>query len=213
MVKLAKKIPLTPREFAFAEALLTGMNQSDALRHAYPELVKKWKVQSIHCEASRMAKNPKIVGYIQEQLANRQRRRIVKEEDLLSRIEKRATLADCVRSDRVEWGTRLQAIKVDNEMTGDSAIRVEQEVTLAVILRNLEAGSAVPTEEEKAMLATPVQALPVALAPENHSNGHSRHVPGPFEADFAEIEGNIAPQPSNDAEHAKNGHIRRSYEE
>lgn len=185
MVSMAQKPLLTPREFAFAEALLAGMNQTAALRHAFPELVKKWKPQSISRKAHTMAHSAKIREYIEGQQAIAQRRRQIKESELLTRIEKRAILADCARDDRGEWPHRMAAIKIDNEMSGDALQRVEEELALGLILERLGQAQAIPTEEERRQLTGPVIDIPAAQsASVIPQDATKQPIRGPYDADF-----------------------------
>lgn len=185
MVRLVDTTDLTPREFAFAEAMLGGMNMSDALRHAYPELIKKWKPQSINHKAHKMAHDPRIAAYIEGQKALAQRRRQIKESELLTRIEKRAILADCARDDRGEWPHRMAAIKIDNEMSGDALQRVEEELALGLILERLGQAQAIPTEDERRQLTGPVIDIPaaqsVSITPQD---APKQPIRGPYDADF-----------------------------
>jgi hypothetical protein len=183
--------PLTPREVQFCENLLIGLNQTEALIAAAPHLKGRWTQKSIHEQACKMAADPRLKAYIENALQSRVLRREYRENDLLSRLEKRGILATCARSDEADWGQRLTAIKVDNDMTGDAVLRIEQEVTLSVILKSLENTSPLPTEKERAMLAEPVHALPVAegLQPSAGESGSSMQIgtqkpEGPFTQDF-----------------------------
>ena len=153
--KARQKRALSPREVAFAENLLAGMNQTEALSKAAPELVKRWATRSLSQRASKMAADPRIRAYIKAELDLRVATRRLREDQVLTRMEKRGLLARCARANNVEWSQRLTAVKVDNEMSGDAMVRVEGEVTLGVILAAIAGTTGLLRDDEQAALSAP----------------------------------------------------------
>lgn len=72
--KRTAKLPngLTAKQEAFANALASGLSNSDAYRSAYE--TKTMKDASIHAEASRLANNPAIAARVREILDQKGRR-------------------------------------------------------------------------------------------------------------------------------------------
>jgi hypothetical protein len=153
--KPGQKRRLSPREIAFAENLLAGMNNTEALSKAAPELAKRWATRSITQRGSKMAADPRIREYIKTELDLRAATRRLREDQVLTRMEKRGLLARCARANNVEWSQRLTAVKVDNEMSGDAMVRVEGEVTLAVILAAIAGTTGLLRDDEQAALSAP----------------------------------------------------------
>lgn len=153
--KPGQKRALSPREIAFAENLLGGMNQTEALSKAAPELVKRWKTKSLTGRASAMSRDPRIREYIKKELDHRADMRRLREDQVLTRMEKRGLLAKCARGNGIDWSQRLTAVKVDNEMSGDAMVRLEGEVTLGVILRAISGTTGLLRADEQAALSAP----------------------------------------------------------
>lgn len=150
MVAPKRKIrPLSPREIQFAENLLSGMNQTEALQAAAPDLAKRWKITSLHVKASIMSRDPRIQEYLKTELELRAQLRRTKDHDLLTRVEKRALFAKVARGNLIDWPIRLRAAQLDNAMTGDLVLRVEQELTLGTILKNLTPTTGILSEEPR----------------------------------------------------------------
>ena len=103
---------MTPKQHAFAQGLLSGKNGSDAYRAAYPDCKSSTRV--IAGKACLLGKTPEIVSYIAQERAR------MDDKALLSRIEKRRILAKIARKGSTKAGS-VEAIKVDNSMSGDNA--------------------------------------------------------------------------------------------
>jgi hypothetical protein len=182
--KAGQKRALSPREIAFAENLLGGMNQTEALSKAAPELVKRWKTKSLTGRASSMSRDPRIREYIKKELDHRADMRRLREDQVLTRMEKRGLLAKCARSNGIEWAQRLTAVKVDNEMSGDSMVRVEGEVTLGVILAAISGTTGLLRDDERATLTPAQNANAAAVILEDEQ---ADAVLGPLANDFAAV--------------------------
>ncbi len=59
MRQTGNDMSLTPRQEKFAQAIVSGHNQSDAYRISYPKSLK-WKDYSVAIEASRMMAKPNV---------------------------------------------------------------------------------------------------------------------------------------------------------
>lgn len=113
---------LSAREVLFCEYLVNGMSQAEAYRRA------GWVTSSpasAAAAASRKVRDPRVQAHVH-------RLRVGLADELaLSRQEKRALLAQIVRGEvwdaevggmvPVSLGMRMQALQVDNAMTGDNA--------------------------------------------------------------------------------------------
>lgn len=153
MSNLWKK--LTPQQLRFADCIIEGMNPSDAYRAAYPN--QSLSANALKVEASRAKNHKKISAYIDECLAERRR------EVLLTRDMKRQILGGIARDKQAPRNSRILAIKVDNDMTGDSApVRIEGEITLFGIFQALQPATGLPSGEELAQIknVTPAKQLP-----------------------------------------------------
>lgn len=206
--KARQKRALSPREVAFAENLLAGMNQTEALSKAAPELVKRWATRSLSQRASKMAADPRVRAYIKDELDRRAEMRRLREDQVLTRMEKRGLLAKCARANGVEWSQRLTAVKVDNEMSGDSMVRVEGEVTLGVILAAISGTTGLLRDDEQAALSVPTREVSSAPVIEPIDE-EPEPVLGPMADDFDEVG-------TNGHSHKKNGVARngtRFYQE
>lgn len=56
---------LTPQQEKFAQAIVSGLSQSDAYRKAYPKSLK-WKTESVNSNASTLASNTEVAQRVAE---------------------------------------------------------------------------------------------------------------------------------------------------
>lgn len=128
---MSGKLPygLTPAQLCFANALVEGQNPSDAYRRAYTN--QRLAPASLRVNAQRVKNNPKVAAYVAECLEETRR------EVLLTRDKKRQVLGSIALDRKAPHNSRIAAIKVDNDMTGDSQQRFEGEVTLAIVFQAL----------------------------------------------------------------------------
>lgn len=110
---MARVKTMTAKERAFAQGILDGMTKADAYRQAYP-VSQKWPSQMVRNEAHDTSKRPAVEAFIKAERAK------LDDDALLGRIEKRQILASIARKKSARLGS-IEAIKVDNAMTGDSA--------------------------------------------------------------------------------------------
>lgn len=149
---------LTVPQETFANLVLTGKPFSDAYREAYPN--SSLRGNSLHVEASRLAAHPKVDAYLAFHRAARRK------ETLLTRDKKRQILGGIALDDRTPDTARIQAIRVDNDMTGDNApVRVEGELTLGAVFIALGLSTGLPNEAEVRQIKniTPKKRAPVEL--------------------------------------------------
>lgn len=110
---MARVKTLTAKERAFAQGILDGMTKTEAYRQAYPAS-RTWRAQMVTNEAHDTSKRPAVAAFIKGERAR------LDDDSLLTRIEKRKILAKVARKESARLGS-IEAIKVDNQMTGDCA--------------------------------------------------------------------------------------------
>lgn len=155
---------LTIQMETFANLVLTGKPFTEAYREAYPQ--SSLRGNSLQVEASRLAAHPKVDAYLELHRAARRR------ETLLTRDKKRQILGGIALDNRSPDSSRIMAIKVDNDMTGDNApVRVEGELTLGAIFKSLGLSTGLPSAAEVRQIKNvtpkrlPAPAVEAQLAP------------------------------------------------
>jgi hypothetical protein len=124
-----------------------------------------------------MEANPKVRAYVAAGLAE-QRSQV-----LLNRDAKRLLLGGIARSRSFPPGARIQAIRADNEMTGDNApVRVEGEITLHAVFSALRGSKEIPVLElagaTQSSLPPPPTAQPVSISyPEEPAGAGEQDAP------------------------------------
>ena len=114
---------LTPKQEAFAQAIASGCNQSDAYRQAYN--ASAMKPQSVQVKASELMKNGNVsvrVDFLRAEVASR---------GLWTREDSVRTLKDVAQGVDSRAGEIVSAIKELNSMHGFNA-PVKHEVGLTV---------------------------------------------------------------------------------
>ncbi len=131
---------LSPKQIAFADAILDGMGPSAAYRHAGYFATEP---QLVAVKAQEVMRSALIQKYIADGREKLERGKT------LTRLEKRRTLRSIALSTKHDAGDRIRAIQVDNLMTGDNKpIRVEGELTLNTIFRSLSGSTGLPDPSE-----------------------------------------------------------------
>jgi hypothetical protein len=145
-----------PYWHAFAEAMLNGSNQADALRLARPQLVATWDRASIVAEASRMADDPRVVAHIEKEQAKRTEARRKREAKLMDNLERREICRDVATAEESNGLTKLAAVKTDAQLAGEWLERqeVSQTVNLQALLAELPQ-SGLPVAHEVAPALPP----------------------------------------------------------
>ena len=101
---------LTPKQRAFADALLEGLASSKAYRRAYPA---KGSPKVVSVKAAELKRHPGIQAYMQQQQAKLDRTKG------LTRQRKRQKLCDIVMDPNSSTSAVIKAIQADNRMCGD----------------------------------------------------------------------------------------------
>ncbi len=102
------------RHEKYVQNLIAGMSQRKAYRDAFPQS-NKWKDETVDVKASHLFAEDKIRTRYQEILEEQ------KNDALLSRYEKRKTLADIVKAPESTPAEIIRAIDLDNRMEGEYA--------------------------------------------------------------------------------------------
>ena len=141
MVKKQTVSRLTKQPYwhAFAEAMLNGSNQADALRLARPQLVATWDRASIVAEASRMADDPRVIAHIEKEQAKRTEARRKREAKLWTMLDRREKCKQVGEAEESNGLTILAAVKMDAQLAGEWLERqeVSQTVNLQALLAEL----------------------------------------------------------------------------
>lgn len=107
----------------------------------------KCKSDNAHAvRAKELLRNPKISAYLDWL------KQETETEATLTRQRKREILKEIAegKSKNVKPGDRIQAVKTDNEMTGDNKpVRIEGEITLNTIMQSLQGSTGLPNEESE----------------------------------------------------------------
>ena len=112
---------LTSKQEAFAQAIASGLNQSDAYRSAYSAAAMK--AETVQKRASELMGNGVVAGRVKElreELANK---------SLWTREQSVAVLSQVVTDAEARHGDKISAVKVLNDMQGFNA-PVKSEVLL-----------------------------------------------------------------------------------
>lgn len=138
---------LTVKQQHFANLVLTGKKFTEAYVEAYPS--SSLSPGALTVEASRLAAHPKVEAYMDGVKAARRK------ETLLTRDKKRQILGGIALDSRAVDASRIMAIRVDNDMTGDNApVRVQGEIVLHTIFESLGLSTGLPSAEERRRIRT-----------------------------------------------------------
>jgi phage terminase small subunit len=113
---------MTPKQEAFAQAVASGMNQSDAYRQAYNA---KGKASGINVSASKLMADPKIAQRVEEIRAKGAERAAM---TLESHLQKLADLRDAAQSAR-QFSAAIAAEIARGKAAGVHVEKSEQTVT------------------------------------------------------------------------------------
>lgn len=115
---------LTPKQEAFVQNIIQGMNQADAYRSAYN--CKNMSDNAIYVNASKLAADDKVALRIKElrdQLAK---------PSIMTAQERLEWLTQRIDDDEVDINAKLKAIDIMNKMQGEYVQKVETELKNAV---------------------------------------------------------------------------------
>jgi hypothetical protein len=122
---------MTAKMQAFADALLSGKEPSPAYIASYPDC--RANKGTIARKAHKLSRHPEVAAYLAQERAK------MAEHGLLTRMEKRRILATIARKKDHKRGS-IEAIKVDNAMTGDNAPQKVEVFGLDDLLRLVRKG-------------------------------------------------------------------------
>lgn len=176
--KTVSRLTKQPYWHSFAEAMLAGHNQADALRLARPQLSATWDRASIVAEASRLADDPRVIAHIEAEQAKRTQARRKREAALMDTLEHREICAKVARNDENNGLTVLAAVKTDAQLAGTWLERqeVSSTVSLSALLAQLPSNALpIARSVEHALPATDTAQLCQAQSanptlPANESN-------------------------------------------
>lgn len=115
---------LTPKQEAFVQNILQGMNQADAYRSAYS--CKNMSDNAIYVNASKLAADDKVALRLKElrdQLAK---------PSIMTAQERLEWLTERIEDDEVDINAKLKAIDIMNKMQGEYVQKVETKLKNAV---------------------------------------------------------------------------------
>lgn len=115
---------LTPKQEAFVQNILQGMNQADAYRSAYS--CKNMSDNAIYVNASKLAADDKVALRLKElrdQLAK---------PSIMTAQERLEWLTERIADEEVDINAKLKAIDIMNKMQGEYVQKVETELKNAV---------------------------------------------------------------------------------
>ena len=120
---------LTTKQEAFAQAVVSGMNQSDAYRSAY-KVKPETKPESVNVNASKMMADANVAQRVHElraELANKA---------LWTREQSVAVLVNVINEGESRAGDKINAVKVLNDMQGFNS--PEEHVIKATVVQRIE---------------------------------------------------------------------------
>ena len=123
------KNPLTSKQESFAQAIVTGMNQSDAYRAAYA-VSATTKLETVNKRSSELMSNGEVSGRVkalQAELANK---------SLWTREQSVAVLSGVVDDRDAKHSDRISAVTVLNRMQGFDA--PEKHIIEGTIVHRIE---------------------------------------------------------------------------
>lgn len=146
------------REQEFARLVLSGHTRKESYRIAY----EKYDVaeQTLEREGSRIWKRAHVQLFYNNLVDEANKKAV------MTRHEKRATLASIARDGSVKPTSRILAIKTDNDMTGDNApIKTENtHLTISVLMNAIREGKSI--EDMKQVEEVPMDEIDLDAEPE-----------------------------------------------
>jgi phage terminase small subunit len=115
---------LTPKQEAFVQNILQGMNQADAYRSAYN--CKNMSDNAIYVNASKLAADAKVTLRLKE-LRNE-----LAKPSIMTAQERLEWLTERIADEEVDINAKLKAIDIMNKMQGEYVQKVETELKNAV---------------------------------------------------------------------------------
>jgi phage terminase small subunit len=115
---------LTPKQEAFVQNILQGMNQADAYRSAYS--CKNMSDNAIYVNASKLAADAKVALRLKEL------RDELAKPSIMTAQERLEWLTERIADEEVDINAKLKAIDIMNKMQGEYVQKVETELKNAV---------------------------------------------------------------------------------
>lgn len=111
---------LTAKQEAFAQNIVSGMNQADAYRSAYD--ADNMSDNAIYREASLLMSRPKVAQRISEM------RNELAKPTIMSAQERLEWLTGLIKDDESDVNAKLKAVDIMNKMQGGYIQRIEADV-------------------------------------------------------------------------------------
>jgi phage terminase small subunit len=108
---------LTPKQEAFVQNILQGMNQADAYRSAYS--CKNMSDNAIYVNASKLAADAKVALRLKEL------RDELAKPSIMTAQERLEWLTERIADEEVDINAKLKAIDIMNKMQGEYVTKVE----------------------------------------------------------------------------------------
>lgn len=122
---------LTSQQEAFAQAVASGKNQSEAYRIAYPKSLK-WKPDSVWNKASALMADVRVSARVEQLKAE------LSEKALWTREDSVLILSDIARDAKAARKDKTAAVRVLNDMHGFNAPqKIEHSGTVTAITRRV----------------------------------------------------------------------------
>jgi phage terminase small subunit len=115
---------LTPKQEAFVQNIIQGMNQADAYRSAYS--CKNMSDNAIYVNASKLAADTKV------KLRLKELRDELAKPSIMTAQERLEWLTQRIEDEEVDINAKLKAIDIMNKMQGEYVQKVETELKNAV---------------------------------------------------------------------------------
>ena len=112
------------------EVVITG-SQSEAYRRAYN--TDNWKPESIHCEASKLMSNPKVLQRVSELRAAIAEKNSITADDLLNELEEARHLALIAK----QPSAMISATMGKAKLLGFDKLRIEGGLTIETLLSDI----------------------------------------------------------------------------
>ena len=113
---------LTAKQEAFAQNIVSGMNQADAYRSAYD--ADNMSDNAIYREASLLMSHPKVSQRISDM------RNELAKPTIMSAQERLEWLTGLVKDEETDVNAKLKAVDIMNKMQGEYVNRIEAEVNV-----------------------------------------------------------------------------------
>lgn len=108
---------LTPNQEKFCQYFVENGNQSESYRRAYPNS-KKWKSDSVNCEASKLMSNTKVLQRVKELQAQLSEKHDLTKDKIVNRLKQIIFEQDTISDDKINLQAINKSIEILNKMQG-----------------------------------------------------------------------------------------------